>query len=70
MVQSRCSLNSCGINNCYEEKAGVRDNGEGEKSNCRHSFVPGNQPERQVTFLVKSLGLDNQLPIELEPRGM
>ena len=70
MVQNRCSVNSCGINNCYEEKAGVRDNGEGEKSNCRQSFVPGNQPERQVTFLLKCLGLDNQLPIELELRGM
>lgn len=32
----------------------------------KHPFVPGNQPEVQVTFPIKVLWLESQLPVELE----
>lgn len=32
----------------------------------KYPFVPGNQPDVQVTFPVKVLGLDSQFPVEVE----
>lgn len=52
------------------ERVWVPDDQEGECLAAECPIVPGNQPEVEVTFSAKVLGLHSQLPIELEPRAM